>query len=77
MQSSGHRGRYYGWHFGSDTARLGLCAAGINSVDVTMTFKTGGNLTGFTDNLTAVGQGYTLGTATNLNVGVDTANTLK
>ena len=56
---------------------LSPSAAGINSVNETMTFNTDGNLIGFTDNRTAVSQGYTLGTATNLNAGVDTANSLK
>jgi hypothetical protein len=56
---------------------LSPSAVGINSVNETMSFNTDGNLIGFTDNRTAVSQGYRLGTATNLNAGVDTANSLK
>ncbi|MFT7133476.1 MAG: hypothetical protein ACI81O_002192 [Cyclobacteriaceae bacterium] len=56
---------------------LSPSAVGINSVNETMTFNTNGNLTGFTDNRTAISKGYKLGTAKNLNAGVDTANSLK
>jgi hypothetical protein len=56
---------------------LSPSAAGLNSVNETMVFDTAGNLTGFTDPRAVVRQVYQLGTARNLNAGVDSANQLK
>jgi hypothetical protein len=56
---------------------LSPAAVGINSTNETMRFSAAGNLTGFVDNRTAVTQAYNIGTAQNLNAGVDASNALK
>jgi hypothetical protein len=56
---------------------LSPTAVGINTANETMLFDSEGNLTGFTDNRASVNQAVSLGTARNLNLGVDSDNGLK
>ena len=56
---------------------LSPTAVGINTANETMLFDSEGNLTGFTDNRASVNQAVSLGTARNLNLGVDSDIGLK